>query len=184
MEPNSKIKKLAENIRKFKEEVAREKLLLESGKVPVEEIKKLQAILSEGFEKQLQNKTNFDQLIQEITSSQVQHSSKVDKLVKAFQEIKFDFPKITDFHEHITKPLQENLKALAPKEEEDYIFIIDKYSSKVTYIGYAKPGATENQPVWKIRRLTTDKDTVFCEYADSDTEFDNVWNKRDKLTYG
>lgn len=71
-----------------------------------------------------------------------------------------------------------------PEEpEEELTFIVDKFSTKVTYIGHAKVGAKENEPVWRIKKITDEKDQVTCEYADGDTDFDNSWSKRDTLKY-
>ncbi len=53
------------------------------------------------------------------------------------------------------------------------------------YIGLAFPGSASSEAVWQIRRFTYSGTNVeLIEFADLDTEFDNVWDSRTTLTYG
>ncbi len=69
------------------------------------------------------------------------------------------------------------------KQEEELTFVVDKYSSKVTYVGHAKVGSDEKEEVWKIKKITDEKEEVSCQYADGDIQFDNSWSKRTSLEY-
>lgn len=94
--------------------------------------------------------------------------------------------------EMITRIVKDLTPKEAPKKEEfkqDYNddelgFIVDKSASK-TYIGYAKPGSSESEPVWRIKLIREDKDkNTICEWADKNADFDNVWSRRSVLKYG
>lgn len=51
----------------------------------------------------------------------------------------------------------------------------------VTYIGLAAPGTAESAAAWQIRRENDTSGNV--DWADGDTDFDNVWDDRASLTY-
>lgn len=56
------------------------------------------------------------------------------------------------------------------------------------YRGEAAAGSAENLPVWRISRITilTDvggNDDYTTEWADGDTNFDNIWDNRASLAY-
>lgn len=53
----------------------------------------------------------------------------------------------------------------------------------VTYKGYALPGTLNASASWKITRTTVGGGVTTIEYADGDSQFDNVWNDRATLTY-
>jgi hypothetical protein len=52
----------------------------------------------------------------------------------------------------------------------------------ILYIGEALVGASETEPVWRIRKLDT-AGGLTATYADGDANFDNVWADRLTLTY-
>lgn len=123
---SEKIKQAVAQIRKLKAQIDHERTLIESGKIPVEEVQKIQKILLLGFSKQevgkkeserllrqlLElNKRDFDKTINSILASQASSSASVIQLLRAFQEVKL--PKIEDFSQKVTQPLQEELKSLA-----------------------------------------------------------------------
>jgi len=57
-------------------------------------------------------------------------------------------------------------------------------SGAVTYVGKAPAGASTASAVWQIQRLTDGGGgDLTLEWADGDTEFDNVWDNRASLTY-
>lgn len=54
----------------------------------------------------------------------------------------------------------------------------------IIYKGYATPGVSGSQPLWRIVRLTINTEgDVTEEWADGDANFDNVWDNRGSLTY-
>lgn len=61
---------------------------------------------------------------------------------------------------------------------------IDQASATVTYIGYADPGVLVSAALWQIRRITVTGSVTAIEWADSDKNFDNIWNNRAALVYG
>lgn len=63
--------------------------------------------------------------------------------------------------------------------------IVDEANSTTTYVGYAKLGyANTTQANWKIKRITISGSETIIQYADSNAEFDNVWDNRASLVYG
>jgi hypothetical protein len=91
-------------------------------------------------------------------------------------------------------PMYEITK-LAPSQIEDQPVITTEmvYTKRVDfttpasgdllYKGWAAPGSLDSAAVWRIVRVTINtQGDVTEEWADGDTNFDNVWN--DRLTKG
>ena len=58
-------------------------------------------------------------------------------------------------------------------------------SNQPIYIGWAIPGTAETDDAWQITKLTyTGNNVTLITFADSNTEFDNIWSNRTTLTYG
>ncbi len=54
----------------------------------------------------------------------------------------------------------------------------------IIYMGRAKPGALDSDPVWLISRLNIEDDGQYPRlYPDGIASFTNVWNDRATLTY-
>lgn len=52
------------------------------------------------------------------------------------------------------------------------------------YLGFATPGTTDDQALWRLLRRTFNDEGDFSdEYADGDSRFDNVWDDRAGLSY-
>lgn len=52
------------------------------------------------------------------------------------------------------------------------------------YIGLAIPTSLSSAAVWQIRRLTyTGNNVTLIEFADGDTEFNNIWDNRVSLNF-
>lgn len=67
----------------------------------------------------------------------------------------------------------------------DYETIVDEANDTTTYVGYAKPGyADTSQANWKIKRIRISGTETIIEFADSNADFDNVWDDRASLDYG
>jgi len=60
---------------------------------------------------------------------------------------------------------------------------IDETSASVNYIGIAKIGSSNADPVWQIQKITVVSKITSTFWADGDDNFDNVWNNRASLTY-
>lgn len=54
-------------------------------------------------------------------------------------------------------------------------------SGSYVYLGEAAPSSAEGSAVWRIQRITTSTGKI--EYADGNSEFDNVWSNRASLSY-
>lgn len=61
---------------------------------------------------------------------------------------------------------------------------IDEASATVTYVGYAAIGSSNASAVWQIFKLSVSGAVTSVTWADSNANFDNVWDDRASLTYG
>ena len=61
--------------------------------------------------------------------------------------------------------------------------IVDEASASVTYLGKADPGTGAASALWQIQRITTSGTVTTIEFADGNSDFDNVWNNRASLSY-
>jgi len=53
-----------------------------------------------------------------------------------------------------------------------------------TYVGEAQVGASESDPVWRIKRINETSSPNFdIKWADGNASFDNVWSNYSSLTY-
>ena len=60
---------------------------------------------------------------------------------------------------------------------------IDEASAILTYLGFAKLGANENDAVWKIKRIEESGNVTSITYADGNKLHDNIWADRVLLNY-
>lgn len=66
----------------------------------------------------------------------------------------------------------------------DYATRLDDTSTaNVTYVGTAAIGQATSSATWKIKKIDTTSGVVIT-WADSNNNYDNVWNNRTSLTYG
>lgn len=65
-----------------------------------------------------------------------------------------------------------------------YALRLDDAGSGVTYVGEAVVGTATSAASWRIKRITEASGDLTIEWADSDSNFDNVWDNRASLTYG
>ena len=87
------------------------------------------------------------------------------------------------------------------KEQHDHAayaqrtLAIDDYFTKAVdydvnnnaiYVGYATPGSNKASAVWRIQKITYDANNnpTDIQWADSNTNFDNIWDNRTSGTYG
>lgn len=62
------------------------------------------------------------------------------------------------------------------------LLAVDSGDSTIKYIGKAYPGSLTSAEAWMIQRMTKTTDLVL-EFADGDSNFDNVWDDRESLSY-
>lgn len=52
------------------------------------------------------------------------------------------------------------------------------------YVGEAAPGSATSAAAWKIKRLSYSGDNLTAvEWADGDTQYDNIWDNRASISY-
>lgn len=64
-----------------------------------------------------------------------------------------------------------------------YAIRVDEATTTVTYVGKATIGVLTSAASWLIFRITTTTTLTTVEWADADSNFDNVWDDRASLTY-
>lgn len=54
------------------------------------------------------------------------------------------------------------------------------------YVGEANPGTATSATGWRIKKITynSDKNPTDVQWADSDMNFNNVWDDRENYVYG
>lgn len=71
---------------------------------------------------------------------------------------------------------------LAPSVRRSWV--VDAENATYTYVGEAPVGTAESAPHWCIYRLTNSGTaSVKEEWADGNSNYDNVWADRASLTY-
>jgi vacuolar-type H+-ATPase subunit E/Vma4 len=72
--------------------------------------------------------------------------------------------------------------SLEQRSDSLYSLRLDEASPTVMYVGEASPSAALSSPVWRIKRIDTTSG-VIVEWADGNSNFDNVWADRLTLSY-
>ena len=86
---------------------------------------------------------------------------------------------LVDHETRITILESETVATLAQRVD-------DTTSSTIFYFGEALPGQLNSNATWRIQRITfitPGEDDVEIEWADGNSNFDNVWNNRLALVY-
>lgn len=52
-----------------------------------------------------------------------------------------------------------------------------------SYVGEAAPGALTSAASWRIKRITETGPDLVIEFADGNSDFDNIWDNRLALSY-
>jgi len=68
-------------------------------------------------------------------------------------------------------------------QEKSLSTIVDEVSAATTYVGTAIAGADTAAAFWRIKRISVSGTVTTIEFADGDTQFDNVWDNRAILSY-
>jgi hypothetical protein len=64
-------------------------------------------------------------------------------------------------------------------EEEDHELRVDSSGDPTIYIGEARLGASETDPVWQLRKANcTDVNNISITWAGGNSLFDNKWSER------
>ncbi len=68
---------------------------------------------------------------------------------------------------------------------ETIVFDYDINNNPI-YIGFTKIGGAKSDAIWKIKKLIYDvnKNVTDIQYAESNDNYDNIWNNRATYSYG
>lgn len=86
----------------------------------------------------------------------------------------------------VTQPLGFDGQSLQRMNATNLALIIDRDGAgNPIYLGLAAPGSLVSESKWQIRKLTFDgaNNVTAIQYADGDSNFDNIWNDRTSGTY-
>jgi hypothetical protein len=69
-------------------------------------------------------------------------------------------------------------------QEQQFALRIDDQSvAGVAFIGKAPLGSLPSAAVWQIKKIDETGSVLIINWADGDSNFDNIWNDRVSLTY-
>lgn len=60
---------------------------------------------------------------------------------------------------------------------------VDSGDSTIKYIGKGQPGTNVASAEWQIQRMTKSATGLVIEFADGNSDMDNVWDDRESLSY-
>jgi len=82
----------------------------------------------------------------------------------------------------INPATEENQTALI---DGKYITIVDNgdTTTDIVYVGLALPTTATSAASWQIQEVDKTTDVITVKYADGNTNFDNIWDDRDSLSY-
>lgn len=67
---------------------------------------------------------------------------------------------------------------------QETITLIDTALSSIIYLGFAPPSSLPSEAVWRIQKIDLTTSEIKILFADSDQNFDNIWDNRASLVYG
>ena len=84
-------------------------------------------------------------------------------------------------HTALTTNLQQTIEQYAMPT---YALRYDEVSATEAYLGEADEGSATSGAVWRIKKLTFGPgNDVVTEWADGNSNFDNIWDNRVSLSY-
>lgn len=83
----------------------------------------------------------------------------------------------------IDQTIDKSTDSIATESYEQSVRV-DDASSTVTYLGYAAIGTATSAASWKVKKLSVSGNVTSITYADSNSNYDNIWDNRAVLTYG
>lgn len=86
-----------------------------------------------------------------------------------------------DYEVLATLPVELDPAGTVKRKVTEDLTLLWEVSGSYVYIGEATPGTLESAADWRIQRVDTSTGKI--HYADSNSEFDNVWDDRASLTY-
>ncbi len=64
-----------------------------------------------------------------------------------------------------------------------YATRVDEVSASLTYVGKALAGTSDSDPLWQVQRIQVSGAVTTVQFADGNTNFDNIWANRGSLSY-
>lgn len=95
-----------------------------------------------------------------------------------------------EWNKFVDSPSRPNEQASAVEvviggdDSEQLLTFVDTANSDYIYIGSASIGTATSASLWQIKRVNLSTTEIKIQYADSDSNFDNIWDNRASLIYG
>ncbi len=85
----------------------------------------------------------------------------------------------------IFNPLTSSLKVEGTLSTADAVYAtrVDEVSASLTYVGKALAGTIDSDPLWQVQRIQVSGAVTTVQFADGNTNFDNIWADRASLAY-
>jgi len=77
----------------------------------------------------------------------------------------------------------KDIPILQAEDLSKFIILIDEPDSNTAYYGFAEPGSSTSDPVWRIMKKSVSGTVTSYLWADGNTKFDNIWDNRTSLSY-
>ena len=77
---------------------------------------------------------------------------------------------------------QIGISSVAPALAETIRAAVDSGDPDIEYFGYAVPGTATSAAAWRIFRID-DSAGIVKQFADSNANYDNIWDNRESLSY-
>lgn len=76
-----------------------------------------------------------------------------------------------------------NQVIISGDQESSLSVMVDEPDANTTYVGEALAGADTSAAAWRIKQISVSGNVTTVNFADGDTNFDNVWDNRAILSY-
>lgn len=117
--------------------------------------------------------------------SSIGSRSKIKESQQAMQNQGFDEKYNVPAVEVLEEDTSVSPNVLRRKQADVKLTIKMEYSGEnPVYVGEAAPGSATSAEAWRIRKLTySGANLTDVEWADGDTDFNNIWDNRASLSY-
>jgi hypothetical protein len=95
-----------------------------------------------------------------------------------------NFPHEVDSSQVLKEAFDRDAKTLSVSRNDD-IMRVDNPNATTIYVGWARPGTTAAQALWKIKRIVFTSSNTQAEigWAEGESTYSNIWANRASLNY-
>lgn len=122
---------------------------------------------------------NFVTEYQQITKISLGADGQSDLLLDSGQQLSVSSLPVVIASDQSSLTIAGSVTINNPTIPETTVRIVE--GATYSYFGFATPGSSTTDSVWKIKRITNSTGDVL--FADGDSEFNNIWTNYGSLTY-